>query len=115
MPHFVIECSETVLLTHDENSINEAIFLVAKASELFTESDIKVRVKAFANYRVGNKKVDFIHVFADIMQGRTQVQKASLSNAIVSQLVSMFPSVDNIAMNVRDFEKATYCNKGMLK
>jgi len=26
----------------------------------------------------------------------------------------MFPQVANIAINVRDFEKATYCNKNML-
>ncbi|QBG34732.1 5-carboxymethyl-2-hydroxymuconate Delta-isomerase [Litorilituus sediminis] len=114
MPHFVVECSDTVLATHDEDNINEQLFFVAKASGLFIESDIKVRVKPFANYRVGNKKVDFIHVFADIMQGRTQEQKAALSYAVVNKLVQLFPSVDNIAMNIRDFEKATYCNKGML-
>ena len=114
MPHFVVECSNTVLTTHDEDNINEQLFLVAKASGLFIESDIKVRVKPFANCRVGNKKVDFIHVFADIMPGRTQEQKAALSYAVVNKLTQLFPSVDNIAMNIRDFEKATYCNKGML-
>jgi 5-carboxymethyl-2-hydroxymuconate isomerase len=63
---------------------------------------------------VGNKREDFIHVFAHIMQGRTTEQKANLSRAIVSKLVTLFPEISNIAMNISDFEKATYCNRTML-
>ncbi len=114
MPHFVIDCSDSILNVHNEQTINEHIHQVASASGLFEESDIKVRVNAFSQYLVGNKKVDFIHVFANIMEGRTTEQKAALSNSVVRQLSEMFPNVANIAMNVRDFEKATYCNKNSL-
>lgn len=48
------------------------------------------------------------------MEGRTTEQKAELSKAIVTKLTQMFPHIDNIAMNVSDFEKATYCNKSQL-
>jgi len=48
------------------------------------------------------------------MQGRTTEQKALLSKAVVSSLNDMFPSVDNIAMNINDFGSATYCNKSQL-
>lgn len=47
------------------------------------------------------------------MQGRTTEQKAKLSKTIVTKLSEMFPQVSNIAMNVSEFEKATYCNKSM--
>lgn len=114
MPHFVIDCSKSIFSIHDEQTINEQIHLIANASELFDESDIKVRVNPFSHYLVGNEKADFIHVFANIMEGRTTDQKATLSKHIVSKLNEMFPNVTNIAMNVRDFEKATYCNKNML-
>ena len=114
MPHFVIDCSESVLKSHDEEYILEQIHLVANSTELFDEGDIKVRLNPFQKYSVGNKREDFIHVFAHIMQGRTTVQKADLSKKITSKLVTLFPNIPNIAINISDFEKATYCNKAML-
>ena len=114
MPHFVVDCSERVLETHSESVINEQIHIVANSTGLFAESDIKVRVNPFKTYIVGNKKEDFIHVFSNIMEGRSAEQKANLSRGIVERLAEMFPQVANIAINVRDFEKATYCNKNML-
>jgi 5-carboxymethyl-2-hydroxymuconate isomerase len=109
MPHFVIHCSESVLLVHNEDSINEQVHSVANSSGLFNESQIKVRVMPFKTYTVGNKKADFIHVFSDIMEGRTTEAKANLSKEIVEKLTVMFPGISNIAVNVRDFEKATFC------
>jgi len=114
MPHFVVDCSEDILLAHDEDIINEQIHRVANSTGLFEENDIKIRVNPFRSYLVGNKKESFIHVFSNIMEGRTTEQKANLSYAIVEKLNEMFPQVANIAINVRDFEKATYCNKSML-
>lgn len=48
------------------------------------------------------------------MQGRTTEQKANLSKLMVSMLTTMFPDIKNIAMNISDFEKDTYCNCTML-
>ncbi|MGB1198880.1 MAG: 5-carboxymethyl-2-hydroxymuconate Delta-isomerase [Thalassotalea sp.] len=114
MPHFVVDCSDNILSIHNEDVINQEIHHVANATGLFDECDIKVRVNPFSTYLVGNKKDDFIHVFANIMEGRTTEQKANLSQVIVAKLVEMFPKVVNVAMNVNDFEKATYCNKSQL-
>jgi len=114
MPHFVVDCSESILSIHNENIINEQIHIVANLTGLFEESDIKVRVNPFKNYIVGNVKEDFIHVFSNIMEGRTTEQKSMLSKRVVKKLTEMFPEVRNIAMNVSDFEKVTYCNKSMV-
>lgn len=114
MPHFVMDCSESVLKTHDENFIIEQVHLVANSTGLFDEGDIKVRMNPFQKYIVGNERADFIHVFAHIMQGRTTEQKAELSQQVVAKLVNLFPHIPNIAMNISDFEKATYCNRAML-
>lgn len=114
MPHFIIECSETVLDVHSEEFILEQIHHVANSTELFIESDIKVRLSPYKTYLVGNKREEFIHVFAHIMQGRSTEQKAHLSKGIVAKLIELFPLIPNIAMNVSDFEKATYCNRAML-
>ena len=114
MPHFVIDCSDDVLTIQTEEFVIEQVHVTAHASGLFEENDIKVRVRPFSKYAVGNRKTSFIHVFADIMEGRTTEQKAQLSNAVVRRLTSLFPDVAYIAMNVRDFEQATYCNRGMV-
>jgi 5-carboxymethyl-2-hydroxymuconate isomerase len=115
VPHFVVDCSQSLLSTQSEQEIIVQLHLVAHESKLFTENDIKVRVNPFTTFLVGNQKQDFIHVFSHIMQGRTTEQKAKLSKSFVTKLGEMFPQVTNIAMNVSEFEKATYYNKNMIK
>jgi 5-carboxymethyl-2-hydroxymuconate isomerase len=115
MPHFVIDCSENILILNEPESTLLSVHKVAVNCGLFDEEDIKVRFNSFNDhYLVGGKKKDFIHVFANIMEGRTTKQKDSLSKEIISQLKVIFPSIEFIAINIRDFEKATYCNKSMV-
>jgi 5-carboxymethyl-2-hydroxymuconate isomerase len=114
MPHFILDCSADILKEHSEEEILTQIHLVAHSTQLFDEGDIKVRVHPYKTYLVGNTREDFIHVFAYVMEGRSTAQKADLSKKVVQKLTSMFPDVTKIAMNVYDFEKATYCNRDML-
>jgi len=114
MPHFVVDCSQEILQVHDEESIIARLHRVATSSGLFEESDIKVRIRPFGSYAVGGGREDFIHTFAWIMQGRSVEQRAALSNAIVSELAEMFPLLPRIAVNVAEFERATYFNRAMM-
>ena len=115
MPHFVIDCSEDILNEIDPKSILSKVHETANNSKLFDEADIKVRLNPFKeNYLVGGKEGPFIHVFANIMEGRTTEQKSKLSKEIVSALKALFPNITFIAININDFEKATYCNKSMV-
>ena len=114
MPHFILDCSETILDEYSEEQLLAQIHAVAQATGLFDEDDIKVRVNPYKVYSVGNKKQDFIHVFGYIMQGRSIEQKADLSKRVVQKLALLFPKIPRIAMSVHDFEKATYCNREML-
>ena len=115
MPHFVIDCSKNILDIQDSKIILQTVHSAAVKIGLFEEADIKVRLNPFdKDYLVGGKEVDFIHVFANVMEGRTTEQKANLSKQIVTQLKFLFPTVPFIAMNIRDFEKATYSNKDMI-
>ncbi len=74
-----MDCSQSIMKTHQEEFILEQIHLVAQATGLFDESCIKVRITPYQKYLLGNKQEDFILVFANIMQGRTIEQKAHLS------------------------------------
>lgn len=114
MPHFVIDCSENIIELKSPEEIIQKVYDAAESSQLFNQGDIKVRITPFQHYNIGNTQNDFIHIFANIMEGRTSEQKSSLSRGIISELKKMFAEVPIISINVRDFEKATYCNKSMV-
>lgn len=114
MPHFVIDCSEQIIKLKTPENIMQKVYDAAVSTGLFAPDDIKVRINPFQYYTVGNSKDNFIHVFANIMEGRNTEQKTKLSKRIVTELKAMFPEVPIISINVRDFEKATYCNKSMV-
>lgn len=114
MPHFILDCSERILDIQKPKKTIEAVFETAFETGLFERDDIKVRLNPFKFSLVQSGEADFIHVFGNIMQGRTDVQKADLSRRIVAKLKELFPEVPIISMNIRDFEKASYCNKTMV-
>ncbi|MFT5565954.1 MAG: 5-carboxymethyl-2-hydroxymuconate isomerase, partial [Glaciecola sp.] len=51
----------------------------AESTDLFGKGDIKIRINPFTYYNIGDTKNDFIHVFANIMEGRTNAEKKNLS------------------------------------
>ena len=116
MPHFIIDCSKGVTEKLATNQLIQEVYECAISSNLFAKeglNGIKVRVNSFEHYTVVNSQDDFIHVFAHIMEGRTTEQKRDLSKQIVDRLTTLFPSINNISMNVYEFEKATYVNKSV--
>tara|TARA_R110002020_G_scaffold265658_2_gene480441 strand:+ start:1974 stop:2318 length:345 start_codon:yes stop_codon:yes gene_type:complete len=114
MPHFVIDCSEQIVKLNSPQEIIQKVYDTAVSTELFIPEEIKVRINPYQYYNTGNTSDNFIHVFGNIMEGRTTEQKAELSKRIVSELKVMFPEVPIISINIRDFERATYCNKSMV-
>lgn len=114
MPHFVIDCSENIIKIKSPQEIIQKVYDTAESTGLFDKGDIKVRINPFQYYNIGNTTDDFMHIFGNIMEGRTIAQKKNLSEKIVSELKSMFPDVPIISINIRDFEAATYCNKSMV-
>lgn len=111
MPHFVIDCSEQIIKLETPENIMQKVYDTAVSTKLFIPDEIKVRINPFQYYTTGNSNDNFIHVFGNIMEGRNTEQKANLSKKIVTELKAMFPKVPIISINIRDFEKATYCNK----
>ena len=114
MPHFVIDCSENIIKIKPPGEIMKTVHDLAESTALFAKGDIKVRINPFKYFNVGNTENDFIHVFTYIMEGRNTAQKADLSKRIITALKQMFPAVPAISMNIKDFEKATYCNRKMI-
>ncbi|WP_108868047.1 5-carboxymethyl-2-hydroxymuconate Delta-isomerase [Aquimarina aquimarini] len=114
MPHFILDCSEHILELKTPEEIIQAVYNTAHATGLFAKGDIKVRINPYKYYTIGNTKNDFIHVFGNLMEGRNEAQKANLSKKVIQTLKTMFPDVPILSINLRDFEKSSYCNKSMV-
>ena len=114
MPHFIIDCSENLLLQKNPDEIMQAVYDTAEATGLFAKDDIKVRINPYKYYKLGETKKDFLHIFGNIMEGRTVGQKENLSKKIIERLNQMFPEISILSINIREFEKVTYCNKSLI-
>lgn len=114
MPHFIIDCSENILQQKTPDEIMQAVYEAAEASGLFAANDIKVRLRPYHYFKLGEGKQDFLHVFGNIMEGRSTDQKADLSRRVIERLDEMFPGISILSMNIREFEKATYSNKALI-
>jgi 5-carboxymethyl-2-hydroxymuconate isomerase len=114
MPHFIIECSEDVLSLKTPEEIMQAVYEVAEATGLFAKNDIKVRLMPYKYYKLGETKKDFIHIFGNIMEGRSNTQKADLSRRVIERLNEIFPSISILSMDIIDFDLSTYCNKSLI-
>jgi len=114
MPHFIIDCSENIIQQKSPDVIMHAVYETAAATGLFAANDIKVRIRPFKYFLLGKDKKDFIHIFGNIMEGRTAEQKTNLSRKIIERLNEMFPDISILSINIREFEKATYSNKALI-
>jgi 5-carboxymethyl-2-hydroxymuconate isomerase len=114
MPHFIIECSEDIITIKTPDEIMLAVYTVAEATGLFAKNDIKVRINPYTFYKLGEGKKNFIHIFGNIMEGRSIEQRADLSKKIIERLNQMFPDISVLSMSISEFEIATYCNKALI-
>ena len=86
MPHLIIECSENILKLKSAEEIMQNVHDSAESTQLFDLGDIKVRINPYQHYKIGNTKDDFIHVFGNILVGRTKIQKSVLAKEIIKNL-----------------------------
>lgn len=114
MPHFIIECSANVLTIKTPDEIMQAVHEVAESTGLFAKDDIKLRLTPFTYYKLGESKNNFVHIFGNIMEGRTIKQKADLSRRIIERLNELLPDLSILSMNIQEFELSTYCNKSLI-
>lgn len=114
MPHFIIDCSENVIEQKSPDEIMQAVYDAAEATGLFAENDIKVRLRPYPYFKLGEGRKDFIHIFGNIMEGRSTEQRADLSRRIMERLNEMFPDISFLSIKIVEFEKATYSNKALI-
>jgi 5-carboxymethyl-2-hydroxymuconate isomerase len=108
MPHLVIEYSADVADQVAIEDIVDAAHDGAMASELFAEYDIKTRATGYCHHRTGQTRDSFVHVALHLLDGRSEEQKAMLSEAVLGRLEPLLPKVASVGVEIVDMHRASY-------
>ena len=108
MPHLIIEYAQTMNVDARMPAMLDAVHHAAVRTGLFEESHIKVRAIPVRFYRTGGSDDPFVHVQARIHEGRTDAQKAELSEAVLSAVRDQGWSARYLTVEVVEMHKASY-------
>ena len=108
MPHCIIDYSAEIAEDVDIDELMEAVHLGAMDSDLFPEYDIKTRAQAFRFHRTGQTRDSFVHVAVHLLSGRSDEQKAKLSEGVLARIEPMLPRVVSVGVEIVDIHRASY-------
>ena len=111
MPHCIIEYSTG----HNSNKLIEAVHEGAIASGIFDSNSgvIKIRPMEYAEYKVGNTDLGFVHVTLKILSERDSNQKSELSRSVSEKLKSVMESGSSLTVEVVEMDRDSY-TKGIV-
>lgn len=115
MPHCILEASDNLRDQPDWEALLAGIHAVLVDSGLFSEADIKSRVILHRHFRVADGARDraFVTLEVQILEGRDDAVKASLSEALLALLARSFPRSSaqlrlNLTVQVSDLHRPSY-------
>lgn len=108
MPHCIIEYSKPIEQEVDVNKLIASVHQGAINSELFEEENIKTRAISYDYYQTGSEKKPFIHVTCKILSGRSEYDRAMLSDLVLSELKQFPLSPISLTVDIVDIQHATY-------
>ncbi|ADZ90581.1 5-carboxymethyl-2-hydroxymuconate Delta-isomerase [Marinomonas mediterranea] len=114
MPHCIVEYSQNLAQEVPPDEWLEAVKKGCLESELFEESDLKLRAVAYKTYMTGGQEDAFVHVVVKILEGRTQAQRAMLSEQVLHQLTLLAVKHISLTVEVVEMELATYSKRVVL-
>jgi 5-carboxymethyl-2-hydroxymuconate isomerase len=88
----------------------EDLHQVALESGLFQAVDIKSRALRCHHWLIGeyDDSEDFIHITFEMLSGRTDEQKKSLSDQLIAVLTQQAGSVKSLSVNIRDMDRVSF-------
>ena len=114
MPHCIIEYSSDVADQVSIEDLVDATHQGALSSELFPEYDIKTRALAYQRHQTGSTRDSFVHVTVRLLSGRSDTQKADLSEKVLAHIEPILPDVVSVGVEICDMHRASY-RKQVLK
>ncbi len=108
MPHVIIEHSADVADQIEIDGLVAAAHAGAHDSGLFSEYDIKTRAIGYDHHRMGQTRDSFVHVRLHLLDGRSDAQKAALSEAVLARIEPLLPGVASVGVEIVDMHRASY-------
>lgn len=110
MPNVVMEYSNSIEERVNVQALLEDLHQVTIESGLFGARDVKSRTLRTHHWLIGDldDSVDFIHVSFELLDGRTDEQKAALSKALMEALLAKASFVASLTVNIRDMDRACF-------
>src|SRR5210317_354912 len=93
MPHCIIDYSQDIAGQVEIEALLDAVHRGAMESALFPEYDIKIRALGYAHHRTGQTRDSFVHVAIHLLSGRSDEQKAMLSECVLASVEPLLPQV----------------------
>ncbi len=108
MPHVIIEYADTLETQISPQDLLAAVHQTVEASGLFNAADIRSRVQVFQHFRLGVQQPHFLHISIRLFAGRTDVQKAQLTQSVLQSLQQLRLLDVLISCECVDIHKASY-------
>lgn len=112
MPHLLIEYTGNLISAFETNDALENAHKVMLQIGLFEPDAVKSRAHIAADFLIGERSrqehSSFIHARVYLLEGRTDAQKAGLSEALFTALRRDVPTATHISVDIRDMQKSCY-------
>ncbi len=108
MPHILIEYTVDSINNQQLTDVMGKVYQSIVESQLFDETNIKLRAIAIEHYRLGSAGKGFIHVQCRIHQGRTAQQKQLISRLVVECLQGMPLALQVITCEIVEMDRKSY-------
>ena len=108
MPHCVIEYSQDVADGRAISDLVAAVHAGALASGLFPEYDIKTRAIGYCHHQTGLTHDSFVHVAIHLLDGRSDAQKATLSEGVLQHIEPLLTDVVSVGVEIVDIHRDSY-------
>lgn len=108
MPHIVIEYCAELEQQVNINDLLEAAHNGAFASGLFPEYDIKSRATGYQFHRTGQTRDSFVHINLHLLSGRSDEQKADLSEKLLAAVEPLLTEVVSVGVEIFDMHRDSY-------
>lgn len=108
MPHCIIDYSPEVAGQIDLDALIDAVHQGAMESDLFPEYDIKTRALAYPLHRTGQTRDSFVHVALHLLSGRSDAQKAMLSECVLGRIEPLLPRVVSVSVEILEIHRESY-------
>jgi len=111
MPHLIIEYAAPLAQDIDMQTLVEAAFNGAKATDLFDPAAIKARAHPVDAYWIGDAKQSFTHINIKLLPGRTNVQKKALSQSVFDAVTALLDADVAVSVEVNDLDADVYTKR----